>query len=132
MTNLKPRPIFEQAFYHDGRGPELQRAVWNHSGIILAGFEYFNPDDVYQPANLKHLQLVRVEAYSMTGEEVHGNTCAIPDSKAAIWLIENSLWLPQFQQRHLSGCNHYQIMFYDEIYDVVCKEIIPWQRAAPS
>lgn len=122
---MKPRPILEQTFYHDGRGPELQRVVWSHSGRILVGFEYFNPDDVYEPEYLKHLKLVNVEAYSMAGEEVHGNTCAVPESKAAIWLVENSPWFPQFQQRHLVGCNHYQIMFYDEIYDVACKEIIP-------
>lgn len=121
---MKPLPTLENVFYHDGRGPELQRVVWSHGGKILVGFEYFNPDDVYEPENLKHLKLVGVEAYSMSGEEVHGGICAVPDNKAAIWQIDNSSWLPQFQQRHLSGCKHYQIMFYDEIYDVVCKEII--------
>lgn len=122
---MKPRTVLEQSFYHDGRGPELQRVIWAHNGIILIGFEYFNPDDVYEPEHLKHLKLVGVEAYSMASEEVHGNICAVPGSRAAIWLIEDSEWLSQFQQWHLTDCNHYQIMFYDEIYDVVCKEIIP-------
>jgi len=129
---MKARPILEQFFYRNGRGPELQRAVWSAAGITLLGFEYFNLDDVYQPESLKHLKLAGVEAYSMAGEEVHRNPCVVPGNRAAIWLLEESTWLSQFQQRHLVGCCHYQIMFYDEIYDIICKEIIPGQGPLPT
>ncbi len=112
-------PILENEFYHDGRGPELHRVVWTHNGKMLKGFEYFNPDE----KNIRHLILDDVEAFSMAGEEVHGNILATGKSKAAIFKIENSEWGKQFNPRHLNDCNHYQIMFYDEIYDVICKEI---------
>lgn len=116
-------PILENDFYHDGRGPELQKVRWKSNGVILAGFEYFNPNDEYTPENLKHLVLDGVEAYSMASDEVHGNILATGNNKAAIFEIKNSEWLASFNQSHLSECKHYQIMFYDEIYDVICKNI---------
>lgn len=116
-------PFLESDFYHDGRGPELQKVRWKSNGVILVGFEYFNPDDEYIPDNLKHLILDSVEAYSMSSDEVHGNILATGDSKAAIFEVKDSEWLASFNQAHLSECKHYQIMFYDEIYDVICKQI---------
>lgn len=117
-------PILENDFYHDGRGPELQKVRWKSNGVVLVGFEYFNPDDKYTPDNLKHLTLDSVEAHSMSSDEVHGNILATGDSKAAIFEVKDSEWLASFNQAHLSECKHYQIMFYDEIYDVICKQII--------
>ena len=93
---MSTKPILESDFYHDGRGPELQRVVWKLRGTVLVGFEYFNPDDKYVPDNLRHLVLEGVEAYSMASEEV---------------------------QSHLSECKHYQVMFYDEVFDLVCRGI---------
>lgn len=122
---MSTKPILENDFYHDGRGPELQRVVWKSNGVVLVGFEYFNPDDEYIPENLRHLVLEGVESYCMSSEEVHGNILATGKSKAAIIEVFNSEWLAQFNQAHLSSCKHYQIMFYDEIYDVVCKGLKP-------
>jgi len=118
-------PILEESFHHDGRGPELQRVIWGLKGVVLKGFEYYNPEDDYDELNIKHLELVKVEAFSQASDEVHGEIFIsnVKDSKAAIFRIENSTWLPKFQQIHLSKCAHYQIMFYDEIFDVICQEI---------
>ena len=120
---MKTATLLENEFHHDGRGPELQRVVWAYEGKLLRGFEYYNPEDIYKGKNIKHLELIGVEAYSMAGEEVHGDILATGDSKASIFRIENSSWLKQFNPAHLEECSHYQIMFYDEIYDVICKEI---------
>ena len=90
---------------------------------MLRGFEYFNPDDVCEEDSLKHIKLIGVEAFSMSSEEVHGKILATGKCKAAILEVEASKWLASFDPRHLAGCKHYQIMFYDEIYDVVCKKI---------
>ena len=115
--------LLETELHHDGRGPELLRVVWVYEGKILLGFEYYNPEDTYDEESIKHLELVGVEAYSMTVEEVHGNILATGESKASIFRIEKSPWLKQYNSAHLDGCSHYQIIFYDEIYDVICKEI---------
>ncbi len=120
---MKILPQFENEFYRDGRGPELNKVVWIREGVILKGFEFFNPDDEYSEKNIKHILLNKVEAFSMAGEEVHGNIFATGKSTAAIFKIEGSDWLKQFNQSHLDNCSHYQIMFYDEIYDIICKSI---------
>ena len=41
MKNIEP--TLAEDFYHDGRGPELQRVIWKFRGQILIGFEYYNP-----------------------------------------------------------------------------------------
>ncbi|GAB1265684.1 MAG: hypothetical protein K6L75_02925 [Cellvibrionaceae bacterium] len=120
---MKTEPILESVFYHDGRGPELQKVIWGHNGVVLIGFEYFNPDDEYIEGNLKHIKLVGLEAFSMASEEVHGNILATGENSASIFEVKDSEWLASFNQAHLSECKHYQIMFYDEIYDVICKEV---------
>jgi hypothetical protein len=115
--------VLEADFYHDCRGPELQNVVWGLKGSSLLGFEYFNPDDEYTKINLKHLSLTGVEAYSMSSDELHGDIKAISGSKAAIFEVKNSSWVASLNQAHVSGCKHFQIMFYDEIFDVICTEI---------
>ncbi len=121
---MKTKPILENEFYHDGRGPELQAVIWKNTGVIPEGFEYYNPNDEYKIDSLKHIKLIGVQAYSMASEEVHGNIFASGNSKAAILEIINSEWLNNFLPTHLSKCKHYQIMFYDEIYDLICENII--------
>jgi hypothetical protein len=116
-------PILLNQFYHDGRGPELQRVVWKFRGNILSGFEYYNPDDIYDEQNIKHLVLEKVEVYRMCGEEVHPRIYANGKTQAAIFKIEESEWKKKFNQSHLKDCDHYQIMFYDEVYDIICKSI---------
>ncbi|MDH3379826.1 MAG: DUF6429 family protein [Gammaproteobacteria bacterium] len=121
---MKIKSLLEKYFYHDGRGPELQSVVWNSDGVIPKGFEYYNPDDGYEENNLKHIKLIGVQAYSMAGEEVHGNIKTLSNSHAAILEIVNSDWLASFLPAHINKCKHYQIMFYDEIYDMMCENII--------
>ncbi len=122
---MKTNPILEEHFYHDGRGPELQNVRWRLNGVIPVGFEYYNPDDPYNEEKLKHICLKGVQVYAMATEEVHGNILATGESKAAILEVIESKWLKSYQPRHLHSCKHYQIMFYDEIYDVICEEIVP-------
>ena len=122
---MKTKPILEKYFYHDGRGPKLQHVRWHRNGVIPRGFEYYNPDDQYDEANLKNIALVGVQVYSMATDEVHGNILASSNSPAAIHKVLSSRWLSSFQQRHLISCKHYQVMFYDEIYDIICENIVP-------
>ncbi len=121
--SLKIIPVFENEFYHDGRGPELIKVIWEHEGSVLKGFEFFNPDDERFEENIKNVTLVKAEVFSCAGEEVHGNILCNGNSKAAIFRILNSTWIKQFIPIHLEDCSHYQIVFYDDIYDVICQDI---------
>lgn len=94
------------------------------NGVVLDGFEYYNPNDKHTETELKNIKLINVEAHQMASEEVHGNIISMAEKKAAIFEVINSEWIKTFQQHHLSKCRHYQIIFYDEIYDVVCESII--------
>ncbi len=122
---MATKPILENEFYHDGRGPELQAVIWKEMGVIPIGFEYFNPDDGCEEQDIKHIVLEGVQAYAMASEEVHANILMANKSKAAIVEVTNSTWLQSFSQTHLEKCKHYQVMFYDEVYDIVCEEVIP-------
>ena len=122
---MKTRSILDTHFYHDGRGPELQKVIWGNKGVTLVGFEFYNPDDIYEEKNIKNIELVKVEVFALASEEVHGNILASAESQAAIFEVLDSNWIKTFQPRHLSKCKHFQIMFYDEIYDVICEDIVP-------
>lgn len=115
--------LLESMFHHDGRGPELQRVVWAYDGKILQGFEYYNPEDAYEEENIKYLELDGVEAYSMAVVEARSHTLATAESRAAIFKIESSPWMKQYDPDCIEGCSHYQVIFYDEVYDVICKAI---------
>lgn len=117
------KPVFEKEFHHDGRGPELQRVVWKNNGVTLVGFEYYNPEDTYDEQSLKHLRFSGMQVYSMAGDEVHGGQVANGKTSAAIHEILDSKWLKSYISMHLGKCKHFQVMFYDEIYDIICEGI---------
>ena len=119
------KEILNNEFYSDGRGPELQRAVWHQNGVKLVGFEYYNPDVEYNQENLCHLRLIGVEAFSMASDEVHGEILAKSTTNGAIFEVTDSAWLKSLKPAHVTNCKHYQIMFYDESFDIICEEIVP-------
>ncbi len=120
---MKTTTVLEKEFYHDGKGPGLERAIWSHGGIILKGFEYYNPGVANLEKNIKNIELIGVEAISMSVEDVHGNNLVSEDSTAAIFKIDDSPWLKQYNPVHMDGCSHYQFVFYSEIYDVICRDV---------
>ncbi len=120
---MRTRAVLENVFYHDGRGPELQCVRWGNNGVTLRGFEYYNPDDEYTDINLKNIKISGIQVYSMTTEEVHSKILTTGESRPAIFEVLNSGWLKTYHDKHLGNCKHYQIVFYDEIYDVICEAI---------
>ncbi len=121
---MKIKPTLETIFYRDGRGPELQKVVWADSGVTLVGFEYYNPDDIYEKENIKHIRLIGVEAFSFAGEEVHPDIYFIQNSDAAIFEVIDSDYKKSLSPRHLANCKHYQLIFYDEIFDIICSSVV--------
>ena len=97
------QPIGVEHFYHDGRGPELQRVRWASPGNhVLRAIEYFCPDDVYEEAHLRHVHFVRPQVFMFTPEEVipYGSSFVVADLRPRIGPPQHSVWA--FPERQLS------------------------------
>ena len=118
-------PVQVDLFFHEGRGPELQAVHWAHQGRVLRAIDYFTPVDVHDPRNLKHVLFDRVQVVMITPEEVvadrHAGDWFTRYRPAALFDLGRTPWLSTFAQRHLANCKHYQLMFYDEVFDVICE-----------
>ena len=119
-------PLFGDEFFHDGRGPELQRVHWSHQGRVLSAIDYLNPDHSGQQ-DLRHVRFAGVQVFMVTPEEVvnygrQGDHFAAL-RPAAMGDLGRSAWLASFSPEHLASCRHVQLMFYDELFDVICEEV---------
>src|SRR5712671_386417 len=117
-------PLFPAEFYHDGRGPELLRVHWAHNGAVLAAIDYVNPD---AQSGVRHVRFAGVQVVMVTPEEViHYGTLGDHLSAhrpAAMLDLGRSPWLARFSPRHLAACRHIQLLFYDELFDVICEGV---------
>jgi hypothetical protein len=117
-------PINVDSFYHDGRGPELHRVHWRYDGRVLAAADYSNHDD-FGESGLRHIKFARVQVIQVTPEEVvnYGalGSALAEHRPAAMFDLGDSPWLRSFSPRHLSRCRHFQLMFYDQLFDVICE-----------
>jgi len=120
-------PIHQSMFYRDGRGPELQRVYWGLRGVRLDAIEYYNPDDVYDEVSLKHVRFEGFQVAMITPEEVIEYSELGPrlasTGPAAMFDLGKSEWLRSFSPRHLSACHHFQLMFYDDLLDIICERV---------
>ncbi len=122
-------PVLRDAFWSEGRGPELRCIHYTVIGTSIAAIDYLNPDWKSERNDLRHLAFRGVQTFMVTPEEVHN--FATDEVKwgevggAAIANLHRSKWLLSFDQQHLSRCNHYRILFYDQIVDILCEAIVP-------
>ena len=42
---------------------------------------------------------------------------------AALFDLGRSDWLRSFAPQHLARCRHYRLVFYDELFDVICEDV---------
>jgi hypothetical protein len=121
--------VLTREFYHDGRGPELVRLHWQGQGAVLAAADYYNPDARHTPEGLRHVRFQRPQVVQITPEEVvnydrFGLGEALTQFRPAAALdLGRSPWVEAFEQRHLTQCRHYQLMFYDELLDIICEGV---------
>ncbi len=114
--------IAADVFYSDGRGPELKRALWDARGTALVAIDYTDPDGV-----LRHVRFHGPQVAMFTPEEVVGcarQAGAFESNRptAAIDLGQSD-WLRTFDPRHLNRCRHFQLLFYDELLDIICERL---------
>lgn len=102
-----------------GSGPQLEKVRWDDSGKNLIGFEYTIPDDYIR----RFITLEKVMVFCNSSKEVHGNILFSNSTKAGIIKIVNSEWKKSFNQSRLADSNHFQIIFNDDIYDLICMNL---------
>ncbi len=129
MTARDPaKPIHVEDFWRDGRGPELRRVLWDANGTSVRGIEYVNPDWADADSDLRHVLFVAPQVVQITPEEVIGSeqmgTRYIDHMAAAMFDLGRSGWLKSFAQTHLANCTHIQMLFYDELVDIICEGVI--------
>jgi hypothetical protein len=114
--------IFDNKFQADGRGPVLEKVHCAYNGATLRAIDFQNSDD-----EIQHLFFTGVQVFMFTPEEVinYKTISALwsENRKAGIICLGRSEWLESFAPQHLDNCDHYQIMFYDELLDVICEHI---------
>jgi len=115
------------AFVHDGRGPELRRVHWGEMGTVPLAIDYFNPGDTYDEAHLKHVRFLAPQVVMITPEEVIGpeaiGDLVLRHPGAAMFDRGRSPWLASCSQKHLGKCRHFQLLFYDELIDVIAEGV---------
>jgi hypothetical protein len=66
-----------------------------------------------------------MQVFMFTPEEVINYQTLSPiwqqNRKVGIVCLGKSSWLKSFSPRHLDSCAHYQLMFYDDLVDVICE-----------
>src|SRR5262249_45447261 len=69
---------------------------------------------------LQVIQIVPEEVHSYWHLELERG----PPSLANVWRIEGSAWLASFSPEHLHDQEHYLLTFYDELVEVICRELL--------
>jgi hypothetical protein len=117
------KPFLAEKFYAEGRGPESLYVSWANSGRVLRAVDFQYPDE----SKIHHLFFTGVQVVMFTPEEVIDYRSLNPTwsivRPAGILCLGKSAWLRSFSQQHLGNCSHFQIMFYDELLDVICENI---------
>lgn len=119
-------PIHVEAFWDDGRGPELLRLHWDSSGTVLRGADYHNPD-WGSTTPVRRVRFIRAQVAMITPEEVIDYAALGPllaaHRPAAMFDLGRSPWLESFAPRHLAECHHFRLVFYDQLVDVIAEGV---------
>lgn len=119
-----------EPFGTGSRGPTLTR--WLTNSELL----FPNSDSCYGPATgsikgaiaedswvifhgLQVIQIVPEEVHSywhLKHAEPGVNTCA--------WRVIDSEWKASFAQHHLANHEHFLLVFYDDLVEVICRELL--------
>jgi len=115
----------------DIRGPDLVRWITD-SDLRFSGIE-----NVYGPARgdimgaLSHNHWVLfhgLQVIKIIPDEVHSawhyDFMHENEEFSSAWKIDNSQWIKTFNPRHLENHSHFLIRFYDDVIEVICKELI--------
>ncbi|MFZ2359072.1 MAG: hypothetical protein WA040_06980 [Anaerolineae bacterium] len=118
--------ILIHLFDKDTRGPDLIRVYYTGEGSRIKAIDYCNPDDTCDAHSIRHLRFLKSQVHMFVPEEVYNyGEDQIPwrDGRSAAVCLGKSAWLESFLSQHLRYCQHYRLVFYDQILDIICEGI---------
>lgn len=97
----------------------MDRVYWSTDGRDIKAVDYRNPDDRV----LRHAKFIKAQIVMITPEEVIDASRLDPAFQKGVGIVNlgKSDWLNSFTPTHLTRCEHYQLLFYDELLDVICE-----------
>ena len=126
-------------FHVAGRGPILAR--WLHDRDLHlpdseAGYQPFSGDiqgavtsedeagDAWVVFHgLQVIQIVPYDLFRWSSFEA-GTPAGSVDGTPHVYRVENSPWLERFGNQHLADAEHFVLEFYDDVAEVLCRELI--------
>lgn len=116
--------------WNDVRGPDLVRWITDEDlRFSVIGGSYASAKGSINGA-LTHdywVLFFQPQVIQVVPDEVHSGWYYEYKDDAeygSAWKILNSEWLKSFRSRHLTGYSHFLIRFYDEVLEVVCKDVV--------
>lgn len=128
---MKVQPITTPHFGYDGRGPSLTRWIQDRECVLpgtdkgraplpggITGAEHTEGWVFFQ--GLQVVQTVPEEVHSYWFFEL------LPDGTkhTGAYEVTDSTWKASFSQRHLADQRHFILVFYDDLVEVLCRELV--------
>ena len=114
-----------------GRGPGLKRWLYDSDLLFADSNEGFAslPGDIEGALVEGDAWVIfhGLQVFQVVPDEVNSGWY-LPDEPATcgsnVWQIEESAWLKSFDQQHLAEHKHFVVEFYEEIVEVICRELL--------
>ena len=136
---MKAKTVPTQYFSFDGRGCELVRWIYDaelHLPDSQEGFAAL-PGDIHgaqylfgngEGENEAWVIFHGLQVAQFVPEEVHShwhfNMVGEDHESSGVWEIEDSEWIKTFSPIHLGKHKHFIIEFYDELVELICRDLI--------
>lgn len=120
-------PVKTDYFFDDGRGPILKHWLYDTDFVLPNSPEKATRPNIILGADYGHWVVFhRMQVIQIVPEEVYGYKYLdhTQEKGNGAWLVEDSNWLKSFHPRHLANAKHFILIFYDEIVEVICNDLI--------
>jgi len=129
---MQTRVLQTDYFRFDGRGPVLERWIHDTDLVMpepeLSKHRNSHGSIVGAQHELGWVQFHGCQVIAIVPEEVHSYwhlDFVVGTPKATgVWEIEGSDWLKMFDPRHLDGHKHFVLEFYDQIVEIIARDLI--------
>jgi len=135
---MQALPIRTPHFSFDGRGPTLRR--WLHDADLylpdssegFAAHEGATVGAVYDTfdaasGGTHHVVFHGLQVLQVVPEEVHSywHRELCPEQRGVgVFRIDGSAWHASFAQRHIREHGHFILEWYDDVIEVICRDLI--------